>query len=276
MRKKLIVFFLFLFFFLSTGINKNIYAQMWEVGVFLGGSNYIGDLSYGPLGTMSETNGAAGAIIRYNFNGQFSLKGNAYYGTLSGSDENAPTEEQRHRNLHFRSRILDIGINAEYYITGYDKIFKRYTASPYLFAGLSVFRFNPQTEYEDEWVDLQPLGTEGQGTTQYQDREKYAITQFSIPFGIGLKHSIHKHWNLGFEVGFRTTFTDYIDDVSTTYVEEYVLKSQNHELSYILSNRTGVEIPAGTPRGDPTSNDWYYFFGITITYNIIPSECFRF
>lgn len=256
------------------------HSQAWEIGGMIGGSNYSGDLSPGPV-VFSETGIAAGAIVRYNVNKFFTVKANAYYGSISGSDRNATTEKNRIRNLSFWSTILDVGANAELNLTGFQNGNRKYRTSPYLFTGLSVFQFNPEAKYQGNWVRLQPLGTEGQGTIRYNDREKYALTQVAIPIGVGLKHNFSGNWNVGLEFGMRKTFTDYLDDVSNTYVENDYLAAASGSLAAALSNRSGE---MGQPhnftskdlRGNPTNKDWYMFGGIIISYTIRPPMCYRF
>lgn len=268
---------------LSTTVN----AQKWEAGIMLGASNYSGDLSHQPI-VLEETNFAYGVLLRYNWTSKYTLKANFYNGQISGSDANADSERLRNRNLHFKSHVWDFSAQVEYNILGFDITSKHERFSPYIFAGISVFNFDPQAEIEIdgemEWVRLQPLGTEGQGTTRYNDREKYALTQIAIPFGFGVKQAIGKHWVIGAEFGWRKTFTDYLDDVSTTYVERGVLeRERNGELAYRLSYRTpevlGDDAPRVTredERGRSTTQDWYMMGGITITYTIFPRSCFRF
>ena len=261
-------------------------AQNWEVGIFVGGSNYSGDLSPTPI-VFDETNPAFGGLIRYNIQPYLTFKGNVYYGKISGTDENAQTEQNRRRNLSFRSNVLDIGGQFEVNILGFEPGNYERKFSPYAFAGLSVFKFDPEAYFNDEWVRLQPLGTEGQGTTQYNEREKYALTQISVPFGVGLKYNFSGNWNLGVEVGWRKTFTDYLDDVSNTYASLQVLRNQSGSLSAQLSNRSaeldGEMFPNEFDeeydtyyRGNPTNMDWYIFPGLTLSYTIIPKECFKF
>lgn len=244
----------------------------------LGGSNYIGDLSHHNL-YLHETNVAGGMIIRYNFTPSLSLKGNIYAGRISGDDENAATSEYRTRNLHFRSFLLDMGIQGEYYLTGTGNSLPNYNVAPYIMGGISLFRFNPEAELDGEWKELHPLGTEGQETTLHPNREKYSLTQISVPLGAGVKHSIDKHWHIGVEAGFRFTFTDYLDDVSTTYVqgeEDQQFRRQAGEAAARLSNRTGESRDESDQRGDATRNDHYIFAGITLTYVLFPAECYSF
>lgn len=257
-----------------------VIAQYWEAGVFGGMSFYSGDLT--GFIDFKELHPAAGVVARYNVNQWFSVKSNIFHGTISGNDANSRIQENRNRNLSFRSRLLDIGVQSEINLTGYKSGNPSYQSSPYLFFGFSLFRFNPKALYKNQWYALQPLCTEGQGTTKYNDRKKYALTQICIPIGAGYKYALNRYWNIGFELGIRTTFTDYLDDVSKTYVESDILKSTYGELSDLLSNRTGevlaerIEFTSADNRGDPTNNDWYVFTGFTVTYSILPNACYRF
>ncbi|MFB1004335.1 MAG: DUF6089 family protein, partial [Bacteroidia bacterium] len=124
---------------------------------------------------------------------------------------------------------------------------------------------------DGEWIELQPLATEGQETTEFNDRKRYALTQIAIPLGGGLKFKLNHMWTLGVEYGVRFTFTDYIDDVSTTYVDPVRLNGQYGGMSSALSVRSPEFIPAsleGSPRGDPNNNDIYGLLGISITYRL--------
>lgn len=210
-----------------------------------------------------------------------------YYGTISGTDDNAETEASQIRNLNFRSNILDIGGNLEWNIMGFESGSRDYIFSPYLFGGLSIFKFDPEAYCEactEEYIRLQPLGTEGQGTTLHNERVKYALTQVSIPFGAGFKFNFASTWNLGFELGWRKTFTDYLDDVSTTYPTYEVLTAESGALAARLSHRYaeigGENVKYGLldeePRGNPTNMDWFMFTGITLTYTIMPPSCYKF
>jgi len=255
-------------------------AQYWEVGVFGGISTYSGDLA--PFVDFKELHPAGGAVVRYNVNPFFTIKSNFYYGTISGDDANSRISERRIRNLSFKSSMLDIGVQAEINLMGYKSGHSLYNSSPYLLFGLSLFRFNPKAELNGNWYLLQQLCTEGQGTTKYNDRKKYALTQVCLPLGAGYKYSINRYWNVGFEMGIRVTFTDYLDDVSKTYIESDILKSHYGEISDLLSNRTGEVLEerlvytSANERGDPINNDLFLFTGFTITYSILPNQCYRF
>ncbi len=269
------------------------FGQFWEVGLFLGGSNYSGDLSP-DLIQIAETHPAVGVIGRANVSKHWTIKGNAYYGRISGSDAKYATKEMnRDRNLSFASDILDIGINAEWNILPFQAGYTRKNKfTPYLFGGLSVFTFDPRATYRNPKTGveasyrLQPLGTEGQETTYYNDRHKYALTQISIPLGFGLKFNVHPNINIGLEVGARKTFTDYLDDVSKTYVPSGFRFNSNTEIANALGNRSGenndgvrkivVNQSTQVQRGNSENMDWYGFAGFTVTYTILSPFCPKF
>ena len=272
MRRFTLCWFLVLMPFLVNG-------QDWEVGLFAGGANYNGELAPVDPVVLKETHVAIGGFARYSLTDRLRLRGSITYATISGDDANFNTPSLRvRRNLDFRSPIFEIGALAEYEFLRFNERFRKPTTAFYGVTGLAIFNFNPQAKFEGKWVDLQPLGTEGQGTSAYPDREKYSLTQISIPIGIGVTHELSRQWSIGAEVAFRKTFTDYLDDVSRTYGPKDALISRYGEISYRLSNRTWetLEEPeefGRTKRGNPETKDWYYFGGITLSYTFFDNSC---
>lgn len=245
----------------------NASAQL-EAGVFAGIANYKGELSPGSFGgNLKQTHAAYGGFARYNINNFVSARFNVFAGKLSSEDAKAVTEEQKVRNLSFRSNVLEFGLTAEFNILGYQAYNFESPLSPYVFAGINLFTFKPQAFFNNEWVDLRPLGTEGQGLAEFPEREQYKQVNFAIPFGVGVKYALTDQWNVGLEIGARTTFTDYLDDVSTTYVDYDLLLNNNGLTAAELSNRSGQDIVPGSQRGDDSNNDWYFMSGIFISYN---------
>lgn len=268
---------LILFFILLTPFVGK--SQYFEVGGFLGGSNYNGEFTE-KLVDFKQTHWAYGAIVRANLSRHITIRGSLIKGMISGTDENAKKYYHRRwtRNLHFRNPIVDLTIAPEWNILGYRTNHFTYKSSPYIFAGITIYKMNPQAFYNDKWVNLQPLGTEGQ-YIGYQDR-RYDLTQFAIPFGFGWKYSIGWNINLGVEASARKTFTDYLDDCSATYVDLSSLNNRNGQIAVNLSNRTGEvnnerieKVPDVDMRGSPDSKDWYYFLGFTVTYSLLPRGC---
>lgn len=258
--------------------------QNVEIGLMLGGTNYAGEMTNN---RHENYNFSGGLMIRYNPNSQVSLRGNIFYGTLEGDDKNLNNEANKKRNLNFTSPLLEFSVLGEWNIFGFDAIGNKKSegVTPYLFAGLGIFKFNPKGELNGEKVELQPLGTEGQGTTPLQTRKKYALTQVSIPFGIGLKFRLSRKFVVGLEYGPRLTFTDYIDDVSLTYVNPTILEAQYGQRSAIMANRSGEDkgpydiiTQKGQQRGDNNIRDWYSFVGVTLSYslNLHKVKCYEF
>lgn len=253
---------------LALGVQAS--GQYHEVGLMFAQAHYIGDIN--PSNHIpTQFNPGGGLIYRYNFNDRIAFKASALYGRTYAHDEDSDSDWQQNRNLHFRSDIFEISGQIEINFLTYEIGDPKRNSTPYLFAGLSIFRHNPQGEYEGRWLDLQPLGTEGQGIAGFPDR--YNLTQISIPFGVGYKFNIWRNLGGAVEWGMRRTFTDYLDDVSTNYVDNIFLEDENGPLSAIMADRSlSPTGPNGTntemQRGESNRNDWYIFMGVMITYKI--------
>ncbi len=273
-----------------------------QVGVLLGASNYMGDLAK-TSAVMKETKPAGGLICRYDLNYMFTLRGSALFGTISGTDANYKGIDagREARNLSFKSNVVEFGGQLEWNLFGYESDRNSMANSPYVFAGFAVYKFNPKAyfeynaaifntidpngtlaQYDKKWVELQPLGTEGQETTKYNDRQRYSLTQISIPMGIGYKAQLDEDWALGIELGLRKTFTDYLDDVSTEYVGDQIVGGAYGYLSVAMKDRAReVGKPSAMnnqKRGNEDLKDWYIFGGITLTRPITGGHrgCFNF
>lgn len=264
-------------------------AQYSEIGLLGGLSFYMGDLN--PDMPFKDVRPAGGLFYRYNFNDRFSLRAAAHIGYVVGYDANSSDSAQIARNLSFESWLFDFSVTGEFNFFKYAPGDMRHWITPFLFGGISVFKFNPRAELNGEMWELQPLGTEGQGTTFYPDRQKYSLFNAAIPFGLGVKVNISNTFSLGLEWGMRYTFTDYLDDVSTTYADIDVVQAERGDIANALSNRalirdtqTGEFIPlndqqrleyTGRQRGNSTTNDWYSFVLLSFSMNIKakPEKC---
>jgi hypothetical protein len=257
-------------------IPASLSAQPYvEVGLFGGVANYYGDMTHDYV-VINESHPAYGGFVKYNFDWWKSIKFNIYSGTISAADKNSDRANLNVRNLSFTSDVTEAAVTFEYNIGGYRPVEFKKRIAPYVYAGLAGFHYNPKAFYEGEWYDLQPLGTEGQGMLIWPYREKYRLYEVAIPFGMGVKFAMTERWNLGLEYGARWTFTDYLDDVSRTYVDRNLLIEANGIDAYNLSNRSGEYLLAdplpfdnNSWRGDPTNNDWYMWFGVTLSRNLI-------
>lgn len=262
MKKFLIIGFLL--------VAVSLRAQYQEVGLMASTSYYIGDINPEFHWTF-DFNLGGGLIYRYNFNDRISFKASILYNRLYAHDEDSGDNWQENRNLHFRSDVFEFSGQIEVNFLTYEIGDRNRPSTPYLFAGLALFRHNPQAEFNDRWVDLQPLGTEGQGIEGFEER--YSLTQISIPFGVGFKFNIWRNLAGAVEWGMRRTFTDYLDDVSTVYVDEGILAEENGPLSAELADRSLVPVGpdgtnAGMQRGESNRNDWYVFTGVMLTYKL--------
>lgn len=248
--KSLLLSVAFVFAFCLSAISQQI-----EAGVFLGGSYYLGDINPGV--PFMQTKFAYGALARYNFNTRVAARLSVFEGKVTGDDLKAKRVENR--DLSFESKITDITAQMEFNFLPYFTGSSRNYVSTYIFGGASVFFFNPKAN----GVALRDIGTEGQ-LIGYEGRKQYAKVGFAIPFGVGLKYSLTKKIGIAIEWGMRYAFTDYIDDISTTYylVGPDINPSQVDE---VLSDPTRSYEP-GMQRGNPNTRDWYSFAGLSITY----------
>jgi hypothetical protein len=239
----------------------------WNVNVFGGFSNYIGDLQSKGY-TTQQSNGAFGAGLQYDLSGHFSLLSNLTYGRISAADGYSNQADLRARNLNFESVIGEWNLLLEYNLLD----LQTHKLTPYVFGGIAVFHFNPYAyDTTGKKVYLRGLSTEGEGLPGYPDRKPYALTQVSLPFGGGIKFRISERVTLAYEIGMRKTFTDYLDDVSKTYVSEAALLAAKGpeavEMAYRGNElKDGAPYPAdGSVRGGHKYKDWYYMSGLRVT-----------
>jgi hypothetical protein len=265
--KRLVLILLLPFLLQFESKAQELYRS--EVGIFLGGSYYTGDLN--PNKHFLQTKFAGGILYRYNITPRWAFKVSALIGGLEGSD--AKSKANVDRNLSFKSHIFDFSTQIEFNFLQYILGDKKHFISPYIFAGLSVFNFNPKANLNGTTYALHPLGTEGQGTTMEGKGKPYSLTSIAIPFGLGLKISPARFMSIGLEWGIRKTFTDYIDDVSTVYPEDQAtFEAENGPAAYALSD---LSLPVesrgthgGLERGNPRTKDWYVFTGLTVSIRI--------
>lgn len=263
---------------LCLGLGFSLSAQVSELGITGGVNYYIGDLNptrHYPV----DTKLAFGVLYRYNFSDRYAIRFQALNGTLQSYDDHSSDSLQLLRGLHFRSRLLEFSGLLEINFRKYrskDKDSKRWT--PFIFGGLAYFRAAPEALFDDTWYELAPLGTEGQGTTAYPGKEAYSVDNICIPFGAGFKVNVGRI-DFQLEWGLRRTYTDYIDDVSTTYVDRDLLAFENGPLAAALADPTPLgQLPdypnEGRARGDENTRDWYQYTGLSVTYIISKfSDC---
>jgi len=246
----------------------------WEAGAWAGTAFYFGDLntSY----NLSLPGPAGGVIGRFNFNNRLALKFSANAGQVRGDDAISKNTFERARNLSFRSTVVEAAAQLEFNFLPYMHGSREEFYTPYLFAGFNFFYYNPQAEYQDRWVNLRPLGTEGQFKG-----EEYFSTSGGLLYGMGLKFDLSYEWSINLELGARTLFTDYIDDVSGLYADKEDIQQMRGELAAILSDRS-IILPGvtdaqigepGTQRGGSSLSDTYMMLGVGVIYYFGDLKC---
>jgi hypothetical protein len=241
-----------------------------EIGLFAGVSNYYGDLQdrifpeYGYRPNM-------GVQYKYFMNPRLGVRFGANYTRLSAADSLTDVTVKQQRNLRFETGLFEVHGGLELNLLPVD--WDRNKVSPYIFAGIGLFYYNPYTDGPlGEKVYLRPLSTEGQGIPTYPDRKQYSLVNVSFPIGGGMKFFVGKTIMITTELGFRYTATDYLDDVSKSYVSMDTLMAYRSKQSVDLAFR-GDEVPGWDgnypdykyQRGDSKANDWYWFGGISVS-----------
>jgi hypothetical protein len=265
---------------ISVITTVSAYSQYYvDYGISAGVTNYLGEFGGGEgtrRGFVSDmklnySRWTLGGFYRYRVSNKIGLKASLNYIRLSGDDSKSLNPGRKGRNLNFKNDMFELLLNGELYIYKVNDVggTGRYRTdfNLYLFGGIGMFYSNPKGQAPSgEWVALQPLQTEGVA---------YSRFNLAIPLGIGFYYTLNRKYRLGLEIGWRTTFTDYIDDASTVYV------AHTDPLTASLANKTtqaiidGIEPVEGQPnaylstyqpgrkRGDPDHDDSY----LTATVN---------
>ncbi len=246
------------------------------------GKKFVKDLN---LGKTSMQGGIyIGAMYKYSIG--FRLE--AMFGKLSANDNVLVDVDVKdiararyNRNLNFRTNITEYSFITEIHPLF---IFIDWTArdgdppriSPYLLGGIGYYSFNPQGNIGKKWVDLQPLHTEGQGFVEYPDRKNYKLKQINFPVGLGIKYELNDFLNLRGEFMYRILRTDYLDDVSTTYIDPLAFTNPENGLSiaqqvnaFKFSDRQLDKVTGpGGKRGSPAQKDAYFTFNLKLGIGI--------
>ncbi len=248
----------------------------WEAGPWGGASHYFGDLNTNFK--LFKPGPAGGFNARYNFNNRVGIKFMASYAEISADDALSDNVYEQARNLSFKSKIIEGNTQFEFNFLPYTHGSKREFFTPYLFGGIAVFYFNPIAELDGQEYELRTLGTEG----QFKGEEYYSVTG-AASFGMGLKMDINYRWSVNIDLGIRSTFTDYLDDVSTVYADAKDIARTRGDVAALLSDRSliiegindGSLSQKGRQRGDDTNKDAYAFLGVSLMYYFGDIKCPR-
>lgn len=245
-----------------------------EIGMGLGLANYYGDLQpkffasngYRPMATI---------VYKFFPTPRVGLRTGVSFAQLTAADSLSRIQINQRRNLSFATNLFEFHGALEFNFLPIDILHRK--VSPYIFGGIGVFYFNPYAEDTGGNKHfLRPLSTEGQGLPMYPDRKQYSLVNLSFPFGGGFKFFIGKTLMVTPEIGFRYTNTDYLDDVSKSYVNMDTLEAYKGKLARSMSFRGSAKTGEayndpnynpnyGYQRGDPKANDWFWWANITVT-----------
>jgi len=253
---------------------------LWDYGFNLGVSNYLGDIG-GKEKTrrdfvadmkMAQTRWNVGAFARYKVKPNVSVKLALDYLRIEGDDKLSSNLARNARNLNFRNDMLDLAVTGEYFFYTDNDLGNTYRYKngfrAYIFAGVGGFYSNPKANKDGEWVKLRPLHTEG---------VKYSAFGVNIPAGVGFYFTIHKKHRIGYEVNYRTTFTDYLDDISGNYPDS-PSESGDPSLTRRIDELGGASAfddkglymshNWGNKRGDKTHKDGYMTMSVSYSHVI--------
>lgn len=272
------------FSFLAAFSGNQLYAQYairqeGEFGIGLGVAHYFGDLN--TRARLNRAKLATGVFFRKNFGNYIALRVGASFAQLGYSDiYNKHNNYMYSRNLSFNSKVWELALQGDFNFFRFMPGEPEFRFTPYITFGVGVFSYDPYAFLQNQKIFLRPLGTEGQGSSLYPDRKQYGTMAISIPFGAGIKYSLNESTNIGFEILHRFTNTDYLDDVSKTYVDPSVFPPNpdgSTSNALLLSDRSyEIGEPIGIPgreRGVSKQKDQFVTVMFTISFNLQSYKC---
>lgn len=300
--------FLLLLSFVSTlvfGQFSNFNTQknwsMHKKEIFFGGgaTQFLGDLGgqdgIGKDYSLADINWASTnwnvlAGYRYRFKPTWAVTAAFNVGRVLASDKLTGNAARSKRDIEIRTILANLVLRAEYLIYVKEKVGKR-NALPglkgmkdksvqvFIFAGVGFAYYNPKGHSSNgTWVSLNALKTEGQG---YPGGEGKSYKRFTMchPFGIGYRTGLGRMWRLMFEVSYFKTYTDYIDDTSTSYykyddpaVDQNPPRLESLEFAdpsgeWQGSDYVNTKFTHGEKRGD-NEKDAFFYLNIGVSKNI--------
>ncbi|MDA0984559.1 MAG: DUF6089 family protein [Bacteroidetes bacterium] len=220
-------------------ISSNCFAQFHEVGLFLGGSNYIGDI--GTDRYIDPNSPAIGLLYKWNVTNRYSLRGGFTLTKLVETEYNNSDINRFNRSYKVDKSIQEAIVGIEVNFKEFNLHDADFNFTPYFFYGISYFRY--------EQYFITPRGPFSPPTyNNYGKDEKIAV-----PFTLGVKLNPNPLFILGFELGARYTLTDNLD-------------GSNPENEY--ANELGYKF------GNVANNDWYVFMGFTISFTFGDLPCY--
>ena len=262
--------------------QEEAYEQLGEFGITAGVAHYFGDLNT-RVG-LNRPKPALGIFYKKQFNNYLGIRVSAHYAQVGYSDIYSKNEYQNRRNLSFNSEIFEFAVQGDFNFFKFIPGDPYYSFTPFVSLGVGAFSYNPYAYYQDKKVYLRPLGTEGQNLG-YTDpntgntRKPYGSMAVCFPIGIGIKYNVSNNVNLSFQITHRLTLTDYLDDVSTTFIgaDKFPPLNGQPSIAGILQDRSfetgdiiGVE---GRQRGTSEQKDQYIIAEVGVSFSISTYKC---
>ncbi|MDQ3279615.1 MAG: DUF6089 family protein [Bacteroidota bacterium] len=254
-------------------------VQEGEFGISLGAGHYFGDLN--TRAKLNRPKLAAGLFFRKNFGNYIALRLAGNFAQLGYSDVyNTHNESMRRRNLSFNTNVWELALQGDFNFYRFMPGDPDFSFTPYVTLGVSAFSYDPYAYLKDEKYNLRQMGTEGQGSSLYPDRKPYGTMGLAIPLGVGLKYALNDRINVGFEVLYRFTNTDYLDDVSKTYADPTAFPPNpdgTPSTAFLLQDRsyeTGTRIGGkDVQRGNSQNKDHFVTAMFTLSLNLQSYKC---
>jgi len=253
------------------------YVHQAEYGFSVGLGHYFGDLNTSMQINRPKFSG--GIFFRKQFNNYIGVKVAANYALLGYSDAYSHNAAENLRNLSFNTNVWEMSVSGDFNFFRFMPGFEEYSYTPYISLGVGVFSYDPFAYLAGEKNMLRSLGTEGQGSSLYPEKQPYNPIAMSIPFGIGVKYSLSEKVNLFGEISYRFTNTDYLDDVSGSYAPDafpalpdgspspaFLLQDRSYE----LGNSIGIK---GRQRGNSLQKDAFVTIHVGMSFNIQSYRC---
>jgi len=279
MKRLTAVFSVAIFFFTTNIHAQEPIVQEGEFGIGVGAAHYFGDLN--TRARLNRPKIAAGIFFRKNFGNYIAARIVANYAQLGYSDiYNTQNDFMLKRNLSFNTNVWELSLRGDFNFFRFLPGDPEFNFTPYVSLGLGVFSYDPYAYLAGQKYFLRPLGTEGQGSSLYPDRKPYSSMAICFPVGVGVKYAFNDRFNIGLEITHRFTTTDYLDDVSKTYVDPAVfppLPDGSPSPGLLLSDRSyelGTPIGIkGRQRGVETNKDQFITAMIYFSFNLQSYKC---
>lgn len=214
--------------------SHTLQAQKFEIGPYIGGSNFIGDV--GNTAYINPNSLAFGAVFRWNRSTRHAWRASIIHTALKANDANADEARRLQRGYDFSNGLTEITLGMEFTFWDWDIYDEHPGIVPYLFSGISgIFTHNYFVNSENELE---------KGNSK---------TTFAIPMTLGVKGRLSQHWVLALEIGARMTFSDNLDGSTPSEIKG---GSDYHKF------------------GNQNTNDWYMFSGIILTYTFGQNPCY--